>query len=363
MKKMKNMVTFYNGYIHNRETKRPLINSTCFKCSESWHYSSKSEYTLVNILTNGGKYDTYVIKNNATGKISKTKRIAIRMTVSITDWSEKITAAISDNAGNIDFQELRIQLESSGINTITTALEWYDEMLSGNTESAHKLIAYMICDDFTGKMAGMAGISTSVKLNILCKLNQSCNGSVCEHCYAEKMRKSVAYKLALNTYVLCTHKFTLDEIPFLNYAFFRYESFSDLLNETQVTNYVNISLKNPHVKTALWTKRPGLLYAVLVNSFSGIKPENLSIVYSSKYLNVIDDIRENYILNDGSYMIDHIFTVWNAEIAFKKGIPVQCGTSVCIQCHCCYDSKTVYVNEILKAEIDIYMALINGVQS
>lgn len=357
---MKNYVTFYNGNIMNHDSKRPALNSICFKCSDNWKYSSKTEYTLINILVNGGKYDTYVLRNNENGKITRSKKIAVKMTVSITDWSKKIAAAITDKAGMIDFESLRYELETCGIGTIEKALDLYDEMKAGNVSSAHELIRYMVCDDFTGKMAGMAGIGTSVKLNPMCKLNQKCIGSVCEYCYAENMRKSVAYKLALNTYVLCTHEFQPAEIPFMNYAYFRYESFSDLLNEIQVKNYVNISKKNLHIRCGLWTKRPALLYAVLEKHFAGNKPANLSIVYSSKYLNVIDDIRNEFILSSGVYMIDHIFTVWNADKAFERNITIQCGNSVCIECHRCYDSDIVYINEILKAEIDIYLALMAG---
>jgi len=355
---MLNSIQYFNGNIHNNESKRPSVGIACRKCSPDWK-QSKDIYTLINILTNGGKYDIYVVKNNRTGKISKTARIVSVMTVSITDYSEKIIASVTDGAGNIDFQELRTQLENSGIATIKKALVYFDSAKAGSVADGLKLFSYMF-NEMTGKLKGIPSIGTSCKLNPACKLNQSIKGSICEHCYADTMRKTVAYKLALNTLVLCTWEFPYEMIGIVPASKLRFESFSDLFNETQIVNYLNIAKKNTHLNSALWTKRPELLHRAIVNRFNGTKPENLSVVVSSLFVNTPIDIKGKYMLADNTDMVDHVFTVYTADYAYTHNINVQCGKSICIVCGLCYSRKTeYYINEVIKDEQPKYYKLIN----
>lgn len=353
---MKETVKFYNGLIHNRDAARPVLGITCFKANKDWKYNANTEYTLINIIVNGGNFDSYVLKNNKTGKVSNSIRIVYPITVSITDWNAKIKAAIEDGNGVIDFKALRRELENSGINTITHALALYNHAITGDIKSGIELINYMITDEFTGKMLGMLGIGTSVKLNPFCKLNQLCENAICKDCYAENMRKSVAYKLALCTYVLCTYEFTPEQIPLLNCLQFRFESFSDLMNDTQAKNYLNISAKNPHIKKAIWTKRPEILYRNIINHCSGVKPEKLSVVVSSMKLNTPDTtIKGKYMLPGNIDMVNHVFTVFTASYALANNIIIKCGNSVCLKCGVCYNENTeFYVNEILKDEQSDY---------
>lgn len=357
---MKDTMKLYNGMIHNREQARPALGITCFKANKDWKYNANTEYTLINILVNGGNFDSYVLKNKKTGKIVNSIRIAYPVTVSITDWNAKIKAAIEDGNGIIDFVALRNELETCDIKTIAHALSLYDNAVTGDIKSGIELIDYMITDDFTGKMQGMHGIGTSVKLNPFCKLNQLCENAICKDCYAENMRKSVAYKLALCTYVLCTYEFLPEQIPLLNCLQFRFESFSDLMNDTQAKNYLNISAKNPGVKKAIWTKRPEILYRNIVNHCGGVKPENLMVVVSSMKLNAPDTtIKGKYMLFGNIDMVNHVFTVFTADYALANNIIIQCGNSVCLACGICYNGNTgFYVNEILKDEqSDYYKAI------
>lgn len=356
---MKNYVQFYNGNIHNDETKRPALNSTCYKCNDLWQYNEKNIYTLVNILTNSGKYDTYVLRNNNTGKIINTRRIATIIQVSITDYSEKIKANVTDENGVIDFKTLREQLETCGIKTIQSALNLFDAAKNGDIQAAYDLFDYMFNNNMTGKMTGMVAIGTSCKLNPHCKLNQLIDGSICQSCYAENMRKTTAYKQAFCTLVLCTYVFTYDQIPYVNATKLRFESFADLLNDIQVINYINIAAKNNSVHCAIWTKRPALLHKVLMTNFNDIKPGNLSVVVSSLYVNAALDIKGKYLLNNGVDMVNHVFTVFTAKYAIENNIDIQCGKSKCIICGICYNVKTdYYVNEILKDEQKDYYAML-----
>lgn len=359
MTEKKNFVKLYNGRIHNNDSIRPAIHSTCYKCNADYTYNEKQKYELVNILVHGGNYDSYVLRNIKTGKIVNSTRIAVIITVSITDWSTKIAASITAGNGSIDFQELRKQLETCGIKTIEKALQLFDQAKAGNDQAAYDLFNYMFNADMTGKMQDVLALGTSCKLNPHCKMNQKIKGSICEWCYAENMRKTTAYKQAFNTYVLCTYLFPENQIPYINRTMFRFESFADLLNDIQLRNYINIAFKNSHVSCALWTKRPAFLHSVLWKHYSGMKPSNLSIVVSSLYLNVVADYKGRYLLRDNTDMIDHIFTVFTAEYALQNNITIHCGSAICINCRRCYSKETeFYVNEIVKQQAAIYYAAI-----
>lgn len=353
-KKMKELVKFYNGRIHNRDAARPEVGSIVYKSNERMEYRD-SKYELINILVHGGNYDSYVLKNLKTGKQTTSKYIVMPVSVKITDWTAEIKAHVMNGQYSIDFEELRCQLETCGIDTITHALELYDAARAGDINAAHELIYYMLNNNMTGKMENMVALGTSCKLNPACKLNQLNKESVCFHCYAEIMRKTTAYKQALNTYVLCTYVFPYEQIPYMNYNKFRFESFADILNKNQVINYLKIARKNNYINCAIWTKRPQVLHAVIMKDFDGVKPENLSVVVSSFNLNEAVNVKDLYTLKNGADMVNHVFTVYNADYAIENNIKIQCGASRCLPCGLCYSLKTdYYINEILKAEADNY---------
>lgn len=355
----KESVTLYNGHVHNNDSIRPAIHSTCYKCNKDYNYNPKHVYELIDIKVNNGKYDTYVLKNIKTGKTCFSLKIAVIITVSITDWSAKIAASITAGNGQIDFQELKKQLETCGIKTIEKALQLFESAKAGNDQAAYDLFNYMFNADMTGKMQDVLALGTSCKLNPHCKMNQKIKGSICEWCYAENMRRTTAYKQAFNTYVLCTYLFPENQIPYINRTMFRFESFADLLNDIQLRNYINIAAKNNHVECGIFTKRPAFLYNTLFKYYAGLKPENLNVIVSSLYLNVIADYKGRFMLADGRDMINHIFTVFTADYALKHNIVIHCGTSICINCRRCYSSDTeFYVNEIVKQQAAIYYAAI-----
>lgn len=118
----------------------------------------------------------------------------------------------------------------------------------------------------SGKMEGMQSLSTSCLCNKYCK-NRSINSDlVCSHCYAQrqmKMYKNLNACLERNTKILTGRILKEVEIPMINASFFRFESFGDLINVTQVINYFHICKKNKHVHFALWTKNPWIIEEAL----------------------------------------------------------------------------------------------------
>lgn len=194
----------------------------------------------------------------------------------------------------------------------------------------------------TGKMEGMQSLSTSCLCNENCKIRSGCKNLVCAHCYAQrqmKMYKNLNACLERNTEILTGRVLEEAEIPVINASFFRFESFGDLINATQVINYFNICKRNKYVKFALWTKNPWIIEDAIESGAK--KPGNLQIVYSSPCLNEITEPAYSFI--------DKVFTVFDKDYIKEHNIEINCGAKSCLICHKCYTkSKTRYINEKLK---------------
>ena len=191
----------------------------------------------------------------------------------------------------------------------------------------------------SGKMKGMQSIGTTCKLNPTCAKNAKIKGSVCEKCYAQRytgMRKGLENHLERNTKLLTSRVIPMDELPIVNACYFRFESFGDLHNTTQLISYFNICKKNPDTYFALWTKNPGI-----VKKVADQKPKNLQIIVSSLMLNKPVDISK-------MPYIDKVFTVYDKETIKRDGININCGAKSCLTCHKCYKKGNKVINEKLK---------------
>jgi len=200
-----------------------------------------------------------------------------------------------------------------------------------------------VCTSHTGKMTGMASLSTSPLKNTFCMGRCRCKGSICEKCYSmtmQKMYSALDRALVRNYEVLTTRIIPVEEMPILNYLMFRLESFGDVANETQLINYFNLCKRNPRVQFTIWTKNTGIYSRVLATHE---KPENLIIIISSPFVNQQLDI--------AAYpWADKIFTVYSAEYAALHRVKINCGALSCATCQKCYnrENATVYINELLK---------------
>ena len=120
-------------------------------------------------------------------------------------------------------------------------------MLNGKAVSYKEYVEYSIATH-SGKMNGIPSISTSVLCNPNCAKNASIKGAICEKCYARgyaKMRKGLADKLKRNYEFYTTIALTVNDVPFINSAIFRFEAFGDLANTLQFANYCTIAKANP----------------------------------------------------------------------------------------------------------------------
>lgn len=194
----------------------------------------------------------------------------------------------------------------------------------------------------TGKMSGMVSISTSVLQNARCAKNAQIKGSICEKCFAAKQMKvfpSMEKPMIENQRILTSEILPTEKLPTINNLYFRFESFGDLNNATQVINYFNICKKNPRVKFALWTKNPDFIANAIEAGHE--KPDNLNIVLSSLFIN---KERKNAFP-----FVDKIFTVYDSEHIEANDIEINCGSKNCFSCGLCYEKNNVTtINEKLK---------------
>lgn len=195
----------------------------------------------------------------------------------------------------------------------------------------------------TGKMQGMASLSTSVCKNERCAKNAQVKGSICEKCFAARMAKTYGETFQKpyieNTRILTSEILPMEKLPLINRLYFRFEAFGDLNNEIQVINYFNICKKNPGVNFALWTKNPDFIEKAIAAGHK--KPKNLNIILSSLFVNV--ERENNYDF------VDKVFTVYDKETIKEKDIAINCGAKSCLNCLKCYKkNKVTVINEMLK---------------
>jgi len=195
----------------------------------------------------------------------------------------------------------------------------------------------------TGKMSGMYSLSTCCACNKYCEKYAKDPSKVCSKCYAGtmmKMYKALNKALKRNTEILTTEIIDKDKLPLINALYFRFEAFGDLNNDIQVINYFNICNKNKSVHFALWTKNPFIIQKVLDAGYK--KPQNLQIILSSHYLNVVAD-------KSKWDFVDKVFTVYTPDFIADNNIEINCGAKSCLKCHKCYKSNGYeYINEKLK---------------
>lgn len=194
-----------------------------------------------------------------------------------------------------------------------------------------------VTDKMNGKMKGFASLSSNS--NRFCDRMSKVKGSICEKCYASRMKK--CYKdlnnvLNKNTEIISKQDLQWEQ---LNYAYFRLQAFGDLENQKTVENYFNLCNSNKHVKFTLWTKRPELVNKVIKKIG---KPKNLILIRSSVKINKPNKLPLNF---------DKVFTVYSKDYIKQNKIKINCGAKKCLSCRLCYDkNKTVFVNEVLKGK-------------
>lgn len=202
--------------------------------------------------------------------------------------------------------------------------------------------------------------------NTYCGMNERCiarhaaGETICKKCYSFTLTAiydALLNKLIKASFLFCNEIIESQDMPVLNHGidFERLESFGDINNRIQAINYINLCVKNDHMRFTLWSKNPDIMYAAFLEK--GFKPKNMVLIYSSPKINKIDkSVIGKYIIN-GKDIIDRIFTVYTAEYAILNNIQIHCINSHCISCMRCYKGNAFYVNEIVKIQQKYYLDL------
>lgn len=197
-----------------------------------------------------------------------------------------------------------------------------------------------------GKMEGIPSISTSVLCNPNCARNAAVKGSVCEKCFARnfaRLRKTLADKLESNYKFYTTVELTVEDVPFINVALFRFEAFGDLANERQFRNYCTIAKANPRTRFVLWTKNIDVIRKYVKKTLRvsvPCIPNNFDIVASSLMLNQPLKLAEN------DWFVDAVFTVYDKQTIETENIDINCGGRKCLECRRCYSLNYGQVADI-----------------
>lgn len=205
-----------------------------------------------------------------------------------------------------------------------------------------------ITTNHTGKMKGMISISTSALVNEGCKKRKDINGSICSKCYA--CTQLTHYKTQNDCYIkngiiLSGAVYPVEDMPFINGAFIRFEAFGDLINENHFANFVNIAKKNPHATFTLFTKAPYVVESALKNGIE--KPDNMIIVVSDLMING-GKLSPVELLAKYPFA-DKIFIVYDKKEIKEKEIDINCGARSCIGCLNCYKKNDINImREMLK---------------
>lgn len=227
-------------------------------------------------------------------------------------------------------------------------------MINNKAVTKKEFVEYSICKNHSKKMRGMQSISTSALENtICCERAKNCD-SVCSKCYARRMLKhyhTLATKVSRNHYFYTSEVLTDSDVPIINTSIFRFESFGELQNTTQLMNYCTIARVNADTRFTLWTKNLFIIADYIDGG--GVIPDNMSIIYSAPKLNTPHDDTLVYLVRSGYIaFVNAVFTVWTDEnTAEAHGVTINCGHNNCIECRRCYtlnhDTLT-FIDEKLK---------------
>lgn len=195
----------------------------------------------------------------------------------------------------------------------------------------------------SGKMSGIKSIGTSCLCNKSCLARHENKDSICANCYSfrlQELRQELRNKLALNTLFYATYEIKPEQVPRINAACTRFESFGELNNELQFLNYRLIAARNEQCIFTLWSKMLFLIdRAFRHNDIE--KPANMIIIQSSVFTNKPDTIKY--------WFVDKLFTVYSKAYVAANNIEITCGARDCLGCMHCYTINNIkFLNEMEK---------------
>jgi len=178
------------------------------------------------------------------------------------------------------------------------------------------------------KLEDFYAISSNMRDNPRCQARQKCADSVCPHCFVRREARkaslfktlSVNYRI-FNTFDIPEKYWALLPIPSINENV-RIESHGDTGSVLHAVNYIRIVKSHKNLRFTAWSKN-GLDWAPAFGQEG--KPRNLTFVWSSIMLNVVDMPKEYVNGYPFAQYVDHVFTVFDKAVAVEKGLFINCG--------------------------------------
>ena len=195
----------------------------------------------------------------------------------------------------------------------------------------------------SGKLDEIKSINTNTVTNDFCiKMNKAKDTNIiCTKCYSHAMlktfRKNCQPAFQRNSDLLSSRVLQQEELPLILDAFFRFDSHGELINITNLINYVNIAKKNPHCSFGLWTKRKDIINRYFKDNDC---PPNLILIYSNpKISNIL------------SKPPKHFHRTFNNVLEHEEVERQNCTGQQCKNCLLCYtpnNGVTTIVEKVKK---------------
>ena len=195
----------------------------------------------------------------------------------------------------------------------------------------------------TGKLDGFKAINTNTLTNDFCiKMHKTKNRKIiCTKCYSHAMlegvRKNCQPSFQRNSDLLSSRVLEREELPIFLDAYLRFDAHGELINITNLINYVNIAKKNPHCSFGLWTKRKDLVNKYFKDNEC---PPNLILIYSNpKISNIL------------SRPPRHFHRTFNNVLEHEEVERQNCTGQQCKNCLLCYtpnNGVTTIVEKVKK---------------
>lgn len=266
-----------------------------------------------------------------------------------TKYTKVINTVINRTIAHVKKLEQFQQLSEANKKKVISALLSGRPFLSDGVNGSDKIDGLHFTTNHSGKMKTLTSLSTSVLANPICEARRKDKTSICAFCFSvaqhktyTNMKKCFSKNLDILRAVIIDKKHTPVILP--KSLQFRIESFGDCCSVTQAINYLNICALNPWLKCAIWTKNL-VFYHRALNSGKAQKGSNTNIIYSSRKVNKLETVPEQY-----KYFIDRVFTVYSEDFITANNININCGANSCATCKRCYikTRKLYEIREKLK---------------
>lgn len=198
----------------------------------------------------------------------------------------------------------------------------------------------------SGKIEGLTSLDTACANNDFCHLMQESDAPemICKYCYTRSFWETATAAHYITGLILSEVTLTEEEaaavaVPAL---MIRFNCDGELINQIHAANLLRIAKTHPVPTFTIWTKRPGILNAV-IKTYG--KPANLVCGISSPMINVP--------FRDVFTWCDFVFTVYTPrgmEEALARG-EFPCNGRKCMECRFrCYQRHDASNGPVFIAE-------------